>query len=223
VFRISTLVFLLMATATAWAQEVRYISDSQYVPLRSGAGSKFRIVHRGLPSGTKLTLLEEDTEAGYARVTTPGGTEGWIRIQYLLNNPIARDRLAAAQAAQQTLQKQVNNLKRELQASQGKLKETRGQLASNEKKLSNTGSELTEIKRISSNALNLDRSNRQLVEEAEVLKSRIEVLEADNQRLLDSESNEAFLNGALAVALGVLITLIVPRIWPKRRPSSSWA
>lgn len=222
-FRISTLVFLLMATATAWAQEVRYISDSQYVPLRSGAGSKFRIVHRGLPSGTKLTLLEEDTEAGYARVTTPGGTEGWIRIQYLLNNPIARDRLAAAQAAQQTLQKQVNNLKRELQASQGKLKETRGQLASNEKKLSNTGSELTEIKRISSNALNLDRSNRQLVEEAEVLKSRIEVLEADNQRLLDSESNEAFLNGALAVALGVLITLIVPRIWPKRRPSSSWA
>jgi SH3 domain protein len=212
-----------MATATAWAQEVRYISDSQYVPLRSGAGSKFRIVHRGLPSGTKLTLLEEDTEAGYARVTTPGGTEGWIRIQYLLNNPIARDRLAAAQAAQQTLQKQVNNLKRELQSSQGKLKETRDQLASNEKKLSNTGSELTEIKRISSNALNLDRSNRQLVEEAEVLKSRIEVLEADNQRLLDSESNEAFLNGALAVALGVLITLIVPRIWPKRRPSSSWA
>lgn len=222
-FRISTLVFLLIATATAWAQEVRYISDSQYVPLRSGAGSQFRIVHRGLPSGTKLTLLEEDTEAGYARVTTPGGTEGWIRIQYLLNNPIARDRLAAAQAAQQTLQKQVNNLKRELQSSQVKLKETRDQLASNEKKLSNTGSELTEIKRISSNALNLDRSNRQLVEEAEVLKSRIEVLEADNQRLLDSESNEAFLNGALAVALGVLITLIVPRIWPKRRPSSSWA
>jgi SH3 domain protein len=48
-------------------------------------------------------------------------------------------------------------------------------------------------------------------------------LQADNQRLLDSTENEAFLNGALAVGLGVLITLLVPRLWPKKRRSTSWA
>lgn len=222
-FRLSSLLLLLLIHGASWAQGVRYISDNQYVPMRSGAGSQFRIVHRGLPSGTKLTLLEEDNENGYSRVKTPGGTEGWILNQYLVNQPIARDRLAAAEAAQQQLQKQVKDLKRELQETQATLKEVRGQLAGREKKLASTGSELTEIKRISSNAINLDKSNRKLVQDTEVLKSKIEVLQADNRRLLDSESNEAFLNGALAVALGVLITLIVPRIWPKRRPSSSWA
>ena len=31
------------------------------------------------------------------------------------------------------------------------------------------------------------------------------------------------MNGAMAVLLGVIITLVVPRLWPKRRRSSSWA
>ena len=30
-------------------------------------------------------------------------------------------------------------------------------------------------------------------------------------------------DGAFAVALGVFIALVVPRLWPKRRSSSSWA
>ena len=54
-----------------------------------------------------------------------------------------------------------------------------------------------------------------------MLRSQIEVLEADNQRLQDQLDSEAFMNGAFAVLLGVLITLLVPRLWPKRRKSSS--
>jgi SH3 domain protein len=49
------------------------------------------------------------------------------------------------------------------------------------------------------------------------------MLEAENQRLHDKVDSEDFLNGALAVLLGVIITLVVPRLWPKRRKSSSWA
>ena len=86
-----------------------------------------------------------------------------------------------------------------------------------------TSNELAEIRRISSNAVALDRSNRAMAEETEMLRSRIEVLEADNQRLQDSLDSEAFMNGAFAVLIGVMITLLVPRLWPKRRPSSSWA
>ena len=71
--------------------------------------------------------------------------------------------------------------------------------------------------------MQLDVDNRRLVEEAENLRSQLDMLEAENQRLQDKLDSEDFLNGALAVLLGVIITLVVPRLWPKRRKSSSWA
>ena len=79
------------------------------------------------------------------------------------------------------------------------------------------------MKQISGNAIQLDIDNRRLVEESENLRSDVEMLESENQRLQDKLESEDFLNGALAVLLGVIITLVVPRLWPKRRKSSSWA
>ena len=61
------------------------------------------------------------------------------------------------------------------------------------------------------------------MEETENLRSEVEMLEAENQRLQDKLKSEDFINGALAVLMGVVITLVVPRLWPKRRRSSSWA
>ena len=69
----------------------------------------------------------------------------------------------------------------------------------------------------------LDEENRQLNETVETLRSELDVLKADNQRLQDKLQSSAFLDGALAVLLGVIITLVVPRLWPRRRSSSSWA
>ncbi len=59
--------------------------------------------------------------------------------------------------------------------------------------------------------------------EAEELRSAADMLEAENQRLQDNLDSEAFLNGAFAVMLWVIVALVVPRIWPTRRKSSSWA
>ena len=69
----------------------------------------------------------------------------------------------------------------------------------------------------------LDTDNRRLVLDSENLRSELEMLKAESQRLQDKLDSEEFLNGALAVLLGVIITLVVPRLWPKRRKSSSWA
>jgi SH3 domain protein len=69
----------------------------------------------------------------------------------------------------------------------------------------------------------LDSDNQRLVEESENLRSEVDMLEFENQRLVDKLDSGAFLDGALAVFLGVIITLVVPRLWPKRRKSSSWA
>jgi SH3 domain protein len=48
------------------------------------------------------------------------------------------------------------------------------------------------------------------------------MLRAENQRLLDNLDSEDFMNGALAVLLGVVIALVAPRLVPQRRKNSGW-
>ena len=84
--------FLPLGYAPANAAEVggiRYVSDNLTVPLRSGPSNGHRILHRGLPSGTRLTVLGEDADAGFINIRTDRGTEGWIPTQYLVAEPIA--------------------------------------------------------------------------------------------------------------------------------------
>ncbi|MDP4918726.1 MAG: hypothetical protein NWR12_13510, partial [Haliea sp.] len=71
--------------------------------------------------------------------------------------------------------------------------------------------------------LELDAENRRLVEDAENLRAQADMLSAENQRLQENLRSSAFLDGALAVLLGVVITLVAPRLWPKRRRNDGWA
>lgn len=99
--------------AVAYAKD-GYVSDELFVPLRSGMGTKYRITHRGLPSGTKLKIIEEHIEEGWTLVETPKGEQGWIRNQYLLHQPIAKLKLASAVQKITKLEKQNNTLRQEV-------------------------------------------------------------------------------------------------------------
>jgi SH3 domain protein len=89
--------------------------------------------------------------------------------------------------------------------------------------LQTVAEELAQLKQLSGNAQQLDEDNRRLVVDAEQLRSQVDMLEAEAQRMRDKVESDEFINGALAVLLGVIITLVVPRLWPKPRRSSSWA
>ncbi len=78
------------------------------------------------------------------------------------------------------------------------------------------------MKQVSGKAVQLDIDNHRLVEETENLRSEVDMLQAENQRLLDKLESEDFMNGALAVLLGVIIALMAPRLVPKRRKNSGW-
>jgi len=80
-----------------------------------------------------------------------------------------------------------------------------------------------ELESISGNAIHLDSENRRLAQEGELLKAKLDTVQAENQRLQDKLDSDAFMNGALAVLLGVVIALAVPRLWPRRRSNSEWA
>ena len=220
---LSLFTLLTLAVTESLAQDARYVSDKQYIPLRSGPGGDYRIVHRGIPSGTSLTVGRESDDGTWAEITTAAGTSGWIRTQYLMSEVPAKNRLRAAEqeaeqiaASNKALQEQLSNLESERV-------ELLNQVNSTDSGFKQVSEELNQLKQVSGKAVQLDTDNRRLVEESENLRSEADMLKSENQRLQDKLDSEAFIDGALAVFLGVIITLVVPRLWPKRRKSSSWA
>lgn len=216
------LISLLFSTVTR-AQEIRYISDKQLIPVRSGAGNDYRIVNAGLPSGTRLTVKSRSRDGLWAQITTDRGTKGWVRAQYLMKEQPAQNKLEGAIRRAEQATEQQAKLAQEVEALKLERVELLNQITSTGSELGGLSEELTQLRTISGNAVQLDVDNRRLLQEAEGLRSQVETLESENQRLMDKLESEDFLNGALAVLLGVIITLVVPRLWPKRRRSSSWA
>jgi SH3 domain protein len=221
----SIFLFVLLSTsvASSLAQDVRYVSDKQYIPLRSGPGGEYRITHRGIPSGTRLTIARQSSDGTWAEITTANGTAGWIRTQYLMDETPSKSLLTAAEKKAQTLAQSNTELSQELAQLKGERSELAEQVTESDSGLRSVSEELAQLKQISGKAVQLDTDNRRLVEESENLRSEVDMLESENQRLEDKLDSGAFLDGALAVFLGVIITLVVPRLWPKRRKSSSWA
>ncbi|MEH6558784.1 MAG: TIGR04211 family SH3 domain-containing protein [Oceanicoccus sp.] len=219
--RIVLLLFILGTSSQLYSAETRYIRDELYVPLRSGQTTQHRIVHKGLVSGTALTILNMSDDETYSFVRTSKGIEGWIQTQYLSDSPAGRDLARIANRKLADLQQRYNKLNEQLKQLSSEQKNAKEQFSTLSSNNSETTKELDRIRAISANAIQLNEDNQRLLEESQMLKKELVIANTDNQRLTDNEENDAFLNGALAVLLGVMITLIVPRAWPKK--STEWA
>lgn len=218
---IAALGFGLFSQASI-ANDTRYVADVFYVPLHSGNSTKHRIVHRGIKTGTKLTLLQTDEQAGLSKVRTPGGTEGWIQNQFLSSTPIARIQLAEARRKQQELEAQVANLRSSNRETTATNNDVKKQVQSLSRQNQTLTSELASIKKISANAIHLDTNNRELLKTNEMLKIEIAELRADNDRLADKSDKEWFVRGAFAVFIGALLAVLLPKLKPKPK-SREWA
>src|SRR5512139_2638568 len=87
---------VLLLLATSVHAQTRYISDRTIVELRRGPSTEYLIL-RNLEAGAAVQVLE-DAGAGYSRVRVQDqGTEGFILTRFLTPEPIARDKLAAAE------------------------------------------------------------------------------------------------------------------------------
>ena len=88
--KLAALALLVMLALPAMAQQQRYIEDTALVPLRSEAIAGSSPVHKGLPSGSAVTLIQGDTGTGWSQVRTREGVDGWIQTRYLKREPGAR-------------------------------------------------------------------------------------------------------------------------------------
>jgi len=220
---LAVLLAAVLSSVAAVAQETQFISDVVLVPVRSGAGSEYRIVNSGLPSGTALLVFTVSEDGKWTEIETRGGTRGWVLSQYLQKDPPAG--------------LLINDLKRELERVQGERDRVVSQLNLSSSEASEadetiteltatleaTLTELTEVKRVSAAALDLDSLNQQLVAELETERSDADLLRLENVRLRERIANNQTLDGALAVLLGVILAVVAPRLWPRKNRQDGWS
>ncbi|MFN2328134.1 MAG: TIGR04211 family SH3 domain-containing protein [Chromatocurvus sp.] len=212
----------LLLGPLAQAQNSVFVSDEVFIVLHAGPGTNYRWIAK-LNPGTALTSAGTAEDGEWTEVTTATGTSGWVQSEFLSREKPAQVLLPEVQRRLATLEERNAALRVELDAA-SQARENNAELATTtQAELQSTAEELAALKKTSSRAIQLDTDNRRLVEDVETLRSEVDMLKADNQRLSEKLRSGAFLDGALAVLLGVGITLVVPRLWPRRRSSSSWA
>ena len=212
-----------VATPVAYGQDTRYVSDRVLVPVRSGAGSDFRIVNSGLPSGTALLMFGESEDGKWAEIETRAGTRGWMPSQFLQAEPPASLLMNELKLEVEQLRSERDRVVSQLNQRSSAADEADDTISKLKSELDATANELTEVKRVSAAALDLDALNQQLVAEIESERSDADLLRLENVRLRERIANNQILDGALAVLLGVILAVVTPRLWPNKRRQDGWS
>lgn len=210
--------FLLLTTLSAFGQ-TRFISDDIPIELRAGPSLEYRIL-RYLSAGVRLEALETNEDESYTHVRLGDDTDGWVLSRYLIEEPIARDRLAAAERNLAAAQTRAEELEAQVAALTEELTTARGRLDSMQSTNSEVTTELQDIRRASANAIALRDQNEELRLRLGEADQRINRLTMDNTELQSDSRQRWFMVGGGVLFGGFLIGLIAPSF--KRRRRSDW-
>ena len=209
-------------TNTAALSETRYVTDLIFTPVRTGPGGDYRIINKGLPSGTEVTYYGLTDDGVWAEIETKGGTRGYLRAQYLQSNAPRGSQVNALEATLAEEVARTAQLQRELDEAMGQLTSTDSSMSTAARELKETRETLAEVKRVSANAIQLDQMTKSLTGKLEEANGRNDLLKLENARLQDRISSNRAIEVVVLIVLGIMIALLVPRLSVKRRRNDGW-
>ena len=210
--------FVMTALSFSVQAETQYVSDHLVITVRTGQGAQFQII-KTLESGEHVKVLEV-TDTGYTKIETSDGTEGWVRSQYLAEEPVASEKLANAEdklIKVRTAYKKLKESYATLSKEHKVLLESQNTLSTNKKQLD---TELARLSEVAKKPILLDKQNRELQENNVTLEKDLQRLNQENHSLKDRSQREWFIVGALVLFGGIILGLIVPKLRGRKR--SSW-
>jgi SH3 domain protein len=210
------LAFGLMAQGQT---QTRYVTDRTQVELRRGPRTEYRIL-RYLEAGDRVEVLEQNAEQGFSHVRIDQDTEGWMPTASLVAEPIARERLAAAERNLTTARERVTALEGQNRELERDLASTRAELEKTQANHGTVSRELADIRSASANVVKLRDDNSSLQQRLVQRDLEVEQLTADNARLAARSSQNWFVVGAAVLLGGIVIGLIAPTL--RRRRRSDW-
>ena len=209
-------------TNTAKTSETRYVTDLIFTPVRTGPGGDYRIINKGLPSGTEVTYYGLTEDGVWAEIETKGGTRGYLRAQYLQTNAPRGSQVNALEATLAEEVERTAQLQRDLDEAMAQLTSTDSSMSTAARELEQTRETLAAVKRVSANAIQLDQMTKSLTGKLEDANARNDLLKLENARLQDRISSNRTIEVVVLIALGIMIALLVPRLSVKRRRNDGW-
>ena len=168
-------------------------------------------------SGRALEVLERDTDTGYTRVRTGGGTEGWVLSRYLMAEPSAREQLQTLSGQLSSANTKGSSLTSQLAAIRGEYGTATQRIETLEREKSQLEQELAEIKRTAANVLRINDENTDLHKQSMDAGIRMDILEQENRELSSQTTRYWFMTGGLVLLVGIILGLWLPRIrWQRR-------
>ena len=209
------LIVSVLAVQDAWSESA-WVSDEFEITLRSGPSTS-NAIQLMIGSGTELEILETDAEAGYTRVRTAGGTEGWVLSRYLMSEASAREQLQALTGQLTNANTRGSSLNTQLGAIRSEYDGAQRSIQTLESEKAQLQQELAEIKRTAANVLRIDEENTDLRDQVEAADIRVDVLEQENRELSSQAMRYWFMSGGLVLVIGIILGLWLPRMrWQRR-------
>ncbi len=202
--KLLSILLALFAFITTAQAETRYIVDHSKFPLRTGKGTQHKIIAM-LSSGKPVELLEQSSD-GYSHIRTTSGREGWILSRFLMQQPAARVRLAAAEqslAAARTIKQQNAALQQQLDS----LQQSNASLQQ----------KLQQIRDTAAHAIRLKQANQQLSTQLKQSQRAYATLQQETQEIRSGSQQRWYLIGGGTIVFGILLGLILPRLRVRKR------
>lgn len=212
--------FILLLTSGAVLAETVYVTDNLNLSLRSEENNNSKVV-KLIPTGTPLTILEENKSTGFLHVRMNDGTEGYMPTRNTMKDLPSRTLLETANKNLASLQAENASLKAELATVKDSI--TPGttleqSLATERDRLSR---ELAELKKTAASTLELKNQRDELQERVVNVERELQQFKLENQALQDTANQDWFLYGGILSLVGVILGFILPKLsW--RRTRSSW-
>ncbi len=198
--------------------QTRYVTDDFKVMLRTGPSVQNKIVD-SLNSGKRLEVLREDAGNGHSQVQTADGKIGYVLTRFLSVNPSSRSRVKYLEGQLKKLRSKPGELQALLATSQEENQEliTRNLTLTNQFK--QASQELTRIKEVSADAVNLSQRSAKLESEVQQLLLQLDDIRIQNEVLKDQSAKRWYVLGGGTVLIGLLLGWILSIAKRPRRQS----
>ena len=197
-----------------------FVTDEFTIEMRSGNSRDHRII-KFIGSGTQLRLKQLSDDEQWAEISTETGLTGWMETQYLSSSPAFKAQFDHLKTQYDTLSQSQSNQSKALATANSTLESKQSLIKQLKTNLTELQRQHDELEEISQQTVEIDKRNQRLNTDLELLKAKNEELAIENTQLEHDRYHDGIIHGTLALLVGCLLTLLIPRFAPKKT-ASSW-
>lgn len=204
----SAWLLLGFSVCSAYAQqgETAWISDQLQTSVTDAPQSGGKYLG-SLTAGSEVSVLQSSSDGRYVQVRA-GDLQGWVWAKNIMQSPSLHSRFAEQSRALAASQEQNAQLPQMRDEGSASVQELQQALAQSRQQAETARADLLSLQRVSANAVEIDRRNRELQARVVSLEQENLQLHYQNSRLQDVGLHRQMLLGGGLVLSGAFLSVV---------------